>query len=118
MAQSGFDAASDLRVRDAHRDSVSRAYYAVFARVTGALIDAGQTPRPAYGTWPHGTLPEAAAATLLDRRAAASNLAYSVRRLYRLRLIADYRPDTDVDARTAFEATGLMAQVFRLLKEG
>jgi len=55
---------------------------------------------------------------LLDRRAAASNLAYSVRRLYRLRLIADYRPDTDVDARTAFEATGLMAQVFRLLKEG
>jgi uncharacterized protein (UPF0332 family) len=114
-AQENFEAASALRADRRWRSSASRAYYAAFALLTGRLIEGGQSPRRGFGTWPHEQLPLMVEKHLLSG-AAASNVAYAVRRLYRLRLLADYQPLTSFDRSTAFEATGLMSQVFRQVK--
>jgi uncharacterized protein (UPF0332 family) len=115
LAQQGFDAASLLQARSRHRACVSRAYYAAFAKITGALIEAGQTPRPHYGTWSHTALAGLVHRHLLNSAAAAGNLAYAIERLYQLRLMADYQPDVDVNRRVSLRATGLMGQVFQQL---
>ena len=116
LAQESFAAASRLKTGGLSRSCVSRAYYAVFAAVTHALIQKGLTPRADFGTWSHAELPEMAQNHLLDHGAAAINLAYAVRRLYRLRLWADYVPDLELTEGEAFEAMGLTNQVFRQLR--
>jgi uncharacterized protein (UPF0332 family) len=112
MAQKSFEAASFLGANDYARDCISRAYYAAFARVTGALIDAGQKPRPGLGTWSHQTLPELASTALVSGTAASGNLEYALERLYQLRLMADYWPEVEIDDRVGRWAVGLMSQVF------
>jgi len=117
MAQDCFDAASHLRANHHWRSCVSRAYYAAFSVVTAALVDRGVTPRRDYGTWSHTDLPDVAVTHLLASDAASANLGFAIRRLYRLRIAADYTPDIAFTQQEALEATGLMSQVFRQLRE-
>jgi uncharacterized protein (UPF0332 family) len=114
IADDNFASASQLKASENWRSCISRAYYAAFSVVTQELIIRGLTPRVEYGTWAHQSLPMMLQAHLnSSSETAAANLASALERLYRLRLIADYRPELRVGRREAFVATGLMSQVFR-----
>ena len=95
------------------RSTVSRAYYAVYALVTGTLIENGLTPRAEFGTWSHDRLPYMAGTHLLT----GMHLMYALRRLYAMRLLADYSPRVQVGNKTAFECMSLMLSVFRLVTQ-
>ena len=117
VAEENFGVASNLAANHQWRSCASRAYYAAFSRVTQGLMEKHLAPRQNFGTWSHAQLPQLAVDHLLSG-SAATNLGYAVRRLYRLRLLADYQPHVGFGKAEAFEATGLMTQVFRQLALG
>jgi len=123
MATESRKAANEM-VKTRFRPCLSRAYYAVYSKVTQDLIAAG-APIPAGREGPNhpGHLPTGVAAskgireliiqrlTNLDvkKRRALSEI---VGELYTLRLYADYRPSIDVEASDAREAVSMMNTVF------
>lgn len=118
LAQRSFDSSSVLHAGGQWRSCASRAYYAVFALITQQLIQLGQQPRQQFGTWSHERLPDMVRIHLKPgSEASAGNLSYAVWRLYRLRIAADYIPNREFGKREAFESMGLMAQIFRTLRQ-
>lgn len=117
LGQDCFNAAGELRRHGRWRSAISRAYYAAYSRIVQGLIARGVT-MPARGNPSHVSLPSLVVIHLVDlSHARRSSLAAAVRRLYRLRLAADYQPATDVGEPDWRFALGLMAQVFRDMKE-
>ena len=123
MASESRKAANEM-VKTRFRPCLSRAYYAAYSKVTHDLIAAG-APMPAGREGPNhpGHLHTGTAATRgirelivqrltgLDakKRRALSEL---IGELYMLRLAADYRPSTEVEAADAREAVSMMNTVF------
>ena len=98
-------AAKSLSQDSRWRSAVSRAYYAAYASVSGALEGLAQFPRDRYGP-SHDLLPILVMTYLttigfFDRRKVAA----ASRRLYRYRIAADYEPPMTVDR--DFAATAL-----------
>jgi hypothetical protein len=125
MASESRKAANEM-VKTRFRPCLSRAYYAVYSKVTQDLIAVG-VPMPQEREGPNhpGHLATGEAAnkgirqmimdrlTTLDfkKRQALSEL---IGELYTPRLYADYRPSIDVDATDAREAVSMMNTVFEV----
>lgn len=119
MASDARKAASRL-VGEHYRSCLSRAYYAVYSKVTFDLTaipgvsfplgDEGPKHPGRTGTGGIRRLIETHMTSLSPpKRVKLSEL---VGRLYTLRCVADYRPSVDVDARDAREAVSIMNTIF------
>lgn len=117
MATSNYEAANDLFDREFWRSCVSRAYYAVYGRLTGVLIHEG-VQMPARGNPGHEQLQKMVLNNLnrlsLGIRAAIHGM---LARLYWLRVMADYGPDVTIESDDARNGLGFMAGIFRLTTE-
>lgn len=102
-----------------HRSAVSRAYYAMFAAVTGVLILSGQRPRSRFGTWSHADLPDAARETLRSRvgLGRARDVKSRLEVGYKLRVAADYETGLTIDDEAARRAVSNASAVVRLVRE-
>lgn len=99
------------------RSAISRAYYAVYARVVAGLLVCGVT-MPAKGSPSHVSLPGLVLNNMTTlQRGSRARLSSAIDTLYKLRIAADYQPRAAVDQSGALESAGLMAGVFRVLKE-
>jgi len=105
--------------------AVSRAYFAAFQAVTGALIKLGYQPNEETGNWGHqGTQKQF---LLLIRRSRSKHgrlrrARQSFRRLYRARPIADYGDDSIITGGIANslirEAGQIVSLIQRMIGEG
>jgi len=99
------------------RSAVSRAYYAMHAVLTNALIGAGYVPAANRQTPPHNAQPN-----LIGQHLAAEghefvrDLRAICRRLYAARLDADYNRRVTVDARMSLQAVRDAHRAFRMLE--
>lgn len=99
------------------RSSVSRAYYACHAVLTRALVQAGYTPSGSRQTPPH-----AAQANLIGVYFAGKGdrfvreLRAVIRRLYAVRLDADYNRLASFDKHVSLQAQRDAYRAFRLLE--
>ena len=126
MPQTWYNLASDARkaanrlVSENHRSCLSRAYYAVYSKVT---FDLSAIPGVAFPLGDEGLRHPGKLGTGGIRRLVEGNittldegqrvkLSELIGRLYTLRCVADYRPSMDVDARDAREAISIMNTVF------
>jgi uncharacterized protein (UPF0332 family) len=118
MATSNRTAAIQLFTNKAWRSSVCRAYYAVYAGVTAALIRVPVTMPVGREGPNHLPLPGIVGnnLTLLEetKRWRLSGL---IKQLYDLRCLADYRPSVIVEEDEARITMGLMTQAFNLLRD-
>jgi uncharacterized protein (UPF0332 family) len=97
MASENLVAAKSLSMDARWRSSVSRAYYAAYAAVSGELEGLTQYPDGRFGP-SHDLLPQLVMTYLtglglFDRRKIAS----AAKRLYRQRIAADYEPPVVVE---------------------
>lgn len=97
---------------EAFRSGISRAYYAVYAKLSHELVLAGKAQWFTNGP-PHRGLPkliknELVHLSISQREALVRQFAA----LYRLRIFADYRPDDEAEAVDAREAVALMKKAF------
>lgn len=97
ISRENLIAAKSLSQDARWRSSVSRAYYAAYAAVAGALEGLAQFPEGRHGP-SHDRLPQLVmtyltALRVFERR----KLSTAARRLYRQRIAADYEPPTRVD---------------------
>src|SRR5436190_24364733 len=91
------EAAKELARLKRFRSSVSRAYYSVYAAVTGRLVATGALPANDAENPSHKALPELIESNLPKLRTwQRRDLKSSTRRLYQLRLDADYRSRANV----------------------
>lgn len=83
------------------------------------MIEAGQEPRDALGTWSHETLPVAASRGLLKQIGPENSrfVASAIRKLYRARLVADYAPQMRVEKTDAIAAVVLAQQTRRVMEQ-
>src|SRR4051794_8941020 len=121
MAKAWSDLASDARkaasrmVSEHYRSCLSRAYYAVYSKVTFDLsVIAGVTfPVGDEGPRHPGRTGTGGIRRLIETHMTGFDaskrrkLSELVGRLYTLRCVADYRPSIDVDARDAREAVSI-----------
>ena len=107
-----------LLLRDRHcRSAVGRAYFAVYSRVAAMLTASGLLMRAGREGPSHAKLPallETHLAHLGDRRWRAAGL---VRKLYSMRLIADYQPSVIVNDGDVRNTLNMMMRAFHLLQE-
>lgn len=126
MPETWYDIAADARkaanrlVAEHYRSCLSRAYYAVYSKIThdlagipGVVFPAGDEGPKHPGRAGTGGIHKLirASMTHFDEEKRAK-LAELVGRLYTLRCIADYHPSYEVDARDAREAVSVMNTVF------
>ena len=110
-----YEAAGMLFRNRRWRSSASRAYYAVFSIVTGALHGRVAFP-PGHETPPHRELPNLIEKHLTDLAAGPRReLKKIVRRLYTLRLMADYRRLQTTDEQSARRAMSDVMAAYRIL---
>jgi len=118
LAKDSRVAACALKDSGRWRSCVSRAYYAIYSAVTHELIRQGIATPKGRGNPRHETLPQTIGIHLLRfPHPVRWQLSDTVERLYKLRVVADYRPQFTVEAREATLALGLMLQAFRCLGE-
>ena len=105
--------------REHWRSVVNRAYYAMFAASTRALLSRGATPRPIWGTWSHEQIPDVVHEQLQSclRPSVVSQVRKHVRMGRQLREMADYDPAVTVDDETAKRAFGYASAVTRALRD-
>ena len=119
VARDSRKAANEM-VETRFRSCLSRAYYAVYSKVTHDLAAASNVTFPPGREGPNhpgesGTggirrlIETSMPAMSQERRVKLSEL---VGELYTLRLYADYRPSIEIDAPDAREAISLMNTVF------
>lgn len=113
LARENRKAANVLLDHGLLRSAVSRAYYAAYSKVTWELCERG-IAMPAGRQGPtHSRIHRLVIGSLTtlekDKREALSRV---MKRLYRLRIIADYAPHYNIDARDIREAMTLMNTVF------
>ena len=101
------------------RSVVNRAYYAMFAASTRALLRRGATARAAWGTWSHEQLPDVVRDQLRSclRLSVLSEVRKHVRMGRKLREMADYNPTVTVDRETAKRAFRYASAVTRALRD-
>ena len=99
------------------RTCLSRAYFAVYSEATAELVLRGVV-MPLRRSGPsHTKLPELVGNNLTGiSHSMRWRLAGIIKKLYELRIVADYIPSTPVDAREARLSLGLMNQAFRFLR--
>ena len=111
IARSNKKAAASLFDEGHHRSAVSRAYYAVYARATNALVCQG-VAMPAGREGPqHQKL----ASMIGDTLRKPDFVGRLVRRLYSMRCYADYMPSVTVGARDGRNALSLMYKALEML---
>jgi uncharacterized protein (UPF0332 family) len=116
LAENNYRATVLLRERH-WRSSVARAYYAAYSRVTAMLLARGVTMPAGREGSSHANLPgllETYLMQLGNRRWTAAGL---VRKLYSMRLMADYQPSVPVDEGDARNTLSMMMRAFHLLQE-
>jgi uncharacterized protein (UPF0332 family) len=114
LASDGRKAANVLATEDRYRSCVARAYYAAYSKVTHALIAAAQLPPPpgreGFG---HLRTRQVIVTSMPDMdQTKRHKLSELLGRLYTLRIDADYKPSTLVEAREAREALSIMKTIF------
>jgi len=115
LANDDYGAAGELFRKKRWRSCVSRAYYAAYAAVTDALVRGNITMPAARANPTHAALPNMIENNL-TRVASRWKLSSIVRKLYRLRIMADYDPRRDVERSEARIAMGLMTDAFQSLR--
>jgi len=117
MAKDSRLAANEARVAHRWRTCVSRAYYAVYSELSELLLRQNVTMPAGRANPRHERLPNMVEANLRQfSQPLRVQLAGAVRRLYRLRLMADYMPQVAVEHQEAKLALGLLCQVYRCLE--
>lgn len=117
IADQNREAAQRLLRSGLYCSSVSRAYYAVYAAVTGRLVSAGAVPESDADNPSHRALPEMVEGNLRGlTRWERRDLKASARRLYQLRFDADYRARAAVDERTAVQGMSELVTALRILQ--
>jgi uncharacterized protein (UPF0332 family) len=118
VAVDSYGAAIELKKGRHWRSAVSRAYFAAYSAVSGCLIELG-VAMPAGREGPsHGGLPDLVANNLTILRVHdRPRLVSRLRELYRLRVLADYRPSFGMSEIEALSALDLMGDVFHWLEE-
>ena len=89
------------------RASVNRYYFAAYQATTACLIYRRLTPPGDRAGWSHEATPDLIIdqlEPLIDRRDIRKDLARRLRRLYDLRITADYQPDEPINAKIVREA--------------
>jgi uncharacterized protein (UPF0332 family) len=117
LAQDNTLAANEVFRAGRWRSCVSRAYYAVYSAVTAKLVEQGVTMPKSQQNPKHGSLPNLIGHNLVSlKHGVRWQLADSIDKLYKLRIIADYVPDVRVEERDARIALGLMEHAFRCIR--
>jgi uncharacterized protein (UPF0332 family) len=99
------------------RSAVSRAYYAMHAVLTNALIASGYVPAATRQTPPHNAQPNLIGQHLaIEGQQFVRDLRAVCRRLYAARLDADYNRRVTVDAKVALQAVRDAHRAFQLLE--
>jgi uncharacterized protein (UPF0332 family) len=120
LARDSRKSANELIQQDRYRSSISRAYYAAYAKVSHELIHtAGLTMPPGREGPNHpGKLGTGGIRRMIEggmpnmSKARRTKLSELIGRLYTLRIDADYRPLVKVDGRDAREAISIMTTIF------
>ncbi len=117
LAKDNRTAAYELETSKRHRSSVSRAYYAVYSRVTEELVRIGLSMPAGMHNPQHQALPNLIGFNLSTISAPRRwRLSGIVRRLFRLRVIADYVPETEVASSENTIALGPMREALSCLE--
>jgi uncharacterized protein (UPF0332 family) len=114
LAHDARNAANVLMAEDRFRSVASRAYYAAYSKVTHELVVTAQLAMPPGREGPsHGRIRPIIETSMPNMaQSKREKLSELVGRLYTLRIDADYKPSTTVDAREAREALSLMKTIF------
>jgi uncharacterized protein (UPF0332 family) len=117
LAQDNTLAANETFDTHRWRTCISRAYYAAYAAVTQELIAQGMTMPKAQPNPHHASLPKLVTHNLYTlKQPVRWQLADAIEKLYKLRIIADYIPQVNMEERDARIALGLMQQAFRCIR--
>ena len=118
LASDNYSAANLLVQEEHDRSGVSRAYYAAYSRVTGALKLCGGVVMPIGREGPaHAKAPEFVEKHLTALGRKRWQLSSLLRTLYTMRRAADYQPSAPVGNADGRMALLLMSEVFKLTKE-
>lgn len=118
MARENRTAACELFVLRRWRSASSRAYYAIYARVTAELLDASVTMPAGRSNPKHKTLPDLVGNNLTAFSMATRwRLAGLIKQLYDFRIIADYRSTVTLEEEDARICFAVMNQAFLCLKD-
>lgn len=114
VAQDARKAANVLMTEDRYRSVVARAYYAAYSKVTHELVAVAGLAMPPGREGPsHARLRPIIETSMpnmtTDKRQKLSEL---IGRLYTLRIEADYKPSSEVEALEARAALSMMKTVF------
>jgi uncharacterized protein (UPF0332 family) len=114
QAKSCFQEAKQLHTAGHARGTVSRTYYALYAGVTSKVIGRASF----HFGWRnphHSQLPKLVDQIRGVRGSERSELRKGIKRLYRLRLQADYDPEALIDSQVAKEALRVALPCFAIL---
>jgi hypothetical protein len=118
LAVDSYGAAIEMKKRRHWRSAVSRAYFAAYSQVSGCLRELGVAMPGGREGPSHGSLPGLIQSNLTMLRAQdRPRLVSRLRELYRLRVLADYRPSFGMSEIEALSALDLMGDVFHWLEE-
>jgi uncharacterized protein (UPF0332 family) len=118
VALDSYGAALELNKGRHWRSAVSRAYFAAFSMVSGCLREIGVAMPTGREGPSHGGLADLVESNLTMLRAQdRPRLASRLRNLYRLRIVADYRPSVELVETDVRSALRMMGDVFHWLKE-
>ena len=117
IGRDSLEAAKLLREAGRHRSSVSRAYYAAYAKVTGLVAPFADFPEDREGP-SHEKLPTMAS-DYLTRLAfrERQRVESSLERLYVRRIEADYKMSFTVDDEMSLAALQEASRTFELLEK-
>jgi len=103
-----------LVTQEHFRSCAARAYYAAYSKVTHELVVlAGLPPPPDREGFGHLRTRQVIQTSMPDMKQEKRNkLSELIGRLYTLRVDADYKPSTVVEAREAREAISIMKTIF------
>ncbi len=114
LARDARKAANTLLTDDHFRSAVARAYYAAYSKVTHELAAVAGVSMPLGREGPSHSRVRRVIETSMPNmgQSKREKLSELVGRLYTLRIDADYKPSTRVDAAEAREAISIMKTIF------
>ena len=113
VASENFNAANELSGTDFHRSTLSRAYYAAYAKVVSALIQMNIS-MPSRGNPSHSKMPDLIQVHFRKLSPGRRNsLEFAFSELYRRRVLADYSPDFEVSKGFVRKTLSFLGQVIR-----
>jgi uncharacterized protein (UPF0332 family) len=89
------------------RPSINRYYFAAYQATTACLVYRRLTPPGDRAAWSHESTPDLIAEQLeplIERRDVRKDLGRRLKRLYDLRISADYQPDEPITTKIVLEA--------------